>query len=92
MYSLIGFPFIGGFYSKDVIIEFFFVKNYNLIEIVLFSLGIIFTFLYNFRLFFIIILKGTFTNNFLINKLDIFMKYPIFILTLFLLMTGNLIR
>nr|YP_010535800.1 NADH dehydrogenase subunit 5 [Rhipicephalus zambeziensis]QLD97344.1 NADH dehydrogenase subunit 5 [Rhipicephalus zambeziensis]UYB78855.1 NADH dehydrogenase subunit 5 [Rhipicephalus zambeziensis] len=90
MFSLMGFPFIGGFYSKDVIMEFFFVKNYNLTETILFFLGIIFTFLYNFRLLFMIMLKGTFTNNFLMNKLDIYMKYPILILTFFLLMTGNL--
>nr|YP_010535787.1 NADH dehydrogenase subunit 5 [Rhipicephalus simus]QLD97331.1 NADH dehydrogenase subunit 5 [Rhipicephalus simus]UYB78842.1 NADH dehydrogenase subunit 5 [Rhipicephalus simus] len=90
MFSLMGFPFIGGFYSKDVIMEFFILKSNNFIEMILFSMGIIFTFLYNFRLAFMILLKGTMNNITMKNNLDIFMKYPIFNLTSFLLITGNL--
>lgn len=92
IFSLIGFPFIGGFYSKDVIIEFFILKRNNFIEIILFSIGIIFTFLYNFRLAFMILLKGTIVNITVKNNLDIFIKYPIFNLTGFLLISGNFIR
>lgn len=90
--SLIGFPFIGGFYSKDVIIEFFFLIRKNFIEIIMFIVGIIFTFLYNFRLFYILLLKGTSFNFIIKNNLDIFINYPIFNLTIYLLVTRNLIR
>nr|YP_010324997.1 NADH dehydrogenase subunit 5 [Rhipicephalus haemaphysaloides]UNO54451.1 NADH dehydrogenase subunit 5 [Rhipicephalus haemaphysaloides]UNO54464.1 NADH dehydrogenase subunit 5 [Rhipicephalus haemaphysaloides] len=90
MFSLMGFPFIGGFYSKDVIMEFFLLSKNSFLEMSLFILGIIFTFMYNFRLMFMLLMKGTLFNTFMKNNLDIFMNYPIFGLTTFLLITGNL--
>lgn len=90
--SLIGFPFIGGFYSKDIIVEFFFIESKNFININLFIIGIIFTFLYNFRLGYIILFKGVFQRRILTNKLDVYIKYPILILTLTLILRGNIIR
>lgn len=92
MLSLIGFPFIGGFYSKDIIIEFFFLKSQNIIEIIFFIIGILFTFLYNMRLGYIILFKGTINVRFLINNLNIFIKFPIIILSLKLIIIRNLIR
>nr|YP_010535761.1 NADH dehydrogenase subunit 5 [Rhipicephalus evertsi]QLD97266.1 NADH dehydrogenase subunit 5 [Rhipicephalus evertsi]QLD97279.1 NADH dehydrogenase subunit 5 [Rhipicephalus evertsi]UYB78803.1 NADH dehydrogenase subunit 5 [Rhipicephalus evertsi] len=90
MLSLMGFPFIGGFYSKDIIMEFFFMSNKNLFEMLLFMFGIIFTFLYNFRLSYLLLFKGLMGDSLLKNKLDIFMKYPILILSLKLILTSNL--
>nr|YP_010308871.1 NADH dehydrogenase subunit 5 [Rhipicephalus camicasi]UMB51142.1 NADH dehydrogenase subunit 5 [Rhipicephalus camicasi] len=90
MFSLMGFPFIGGFYSKDIIMEFFFLTSKSFMEMVLFMIGIIFTFLYNFRLFYMLLLKGTLFNVMMKNSLDIFMNYPIFNLTMYLLITSNL--
>nr|QLD97110.1 NADH dehydrogenase subunit 5 [Rhipicephalus decoloratus] len=90
MLSLMGFPFIGGFYSKDMIMEFFFLGNKNLIEMMLFMGGILFTFLYNFRLSYLILFKGTLTNKLLMNNFNIFMKYPILILSFKLILTSNL--
>nr|WEI30823.1 NADH dehydrogenase subunit 5 [Rhipicephalus sanguineus] len=90
MFSLMGFPFIGGFYSKDVIMEFFFLKSNNMIEMNMFIVGIIFTFLYNFRLFYMLLLKGTLFNMMSKNSINIFMNYPIFNLTVYLLITSNL--
>nr|QTZ18380.1 NADH dehydrogenase subunit 5 [Rhipicephalus linnaei]UNO54425.1 NADH dehydrogenase subunit 5 [Rhipicephalus sanguineus] len=90
MFSLMGFPFIGGFYSKDIIMEFFFLTSKSLMEMILFMTGIIFTFLYNFRLFYMLLLKGTLFNIMIKNNLDIFMNYPIFNLTMYLLITSNL--
>nr|YP_010735463.1 NADH dehydrogenase subunit 5 [Rhipicephalus rutilus]WEI30797.1 NADH dehydrogenase subunit 5 [Rhipicephalus rutilus] len=90
MFSLMGFPFIGGFYSKDIIMEFFFLISKNFVETILFIIGIIFTFLYNFRLFYMLLLKGTSFNSKMKNNLDIFMNYPIFNLTTYLLIISNL--
>nr|UYX57272.1 NADH dehydrogenase subunit 5 [Rhipicephalus linnaei]UYX57285.1 NADH dehydrogenase subunit 5 [Rhipicephalus linnaei] len=90
MFSLMGFPFIGGFYSKDIIMEFFFLTSKSFMEMILFMTGIIFTFLYNFRLFYMLLLKGTLFNIMIKNNLDIFMNYPIFNLTMYLLITSNL--
>lgn len=90
-YSLIGIPFIGGFYSKDLILEYFLLKNFNLIVLVIFVLGVIFTFLYNIRLIYHIFLKGTLANILIKINYDIFIKFPIFFLTFLLLVVGNLL-
>lgn len=87
--SLIGFPFIGGFYSKDLILEFFLFKVNNLILLFIFILGVIFTFLYCFRLLYFMILKGILFVNFYKIEFDKKLIYPIYILTLFLLISGN---
>nr|UNO54269.1 NADH dehydrogenase subunit 5 [Dermacentor silvarum] len=90
-YSLMGIPFIGGFYSKDLILEYFLLKNFNLIVLVIFVLGVIFTFLYNMRLIYYMFLKGTLANILIKINYDIFMKFPIFFLTFLLLVVGNLL-
>nr|UKG19889.1 NADH dehydrogenase subunit 5 [Haemaphysalis longicornis] len=87
--SLIGFPFIGGFYSKDLILEFFLFKVNNLILLFMFILGVIFTFLYCFRLLYFMMLKGILFVNFYKMEFDKKLIYPIYILTLFLLISGN---
>nr|UNO54217.1 NADH dehydrogenase subunit 5 [Dermacentor sinicus]UNO54282.1 NADH dehydrogenase subunit 5 [Dermacentor sinicus] len=90
-YSLMGIPFIGGFYSKDLILEYFLMKNFNLIVLVIFVSGVIFTFLYNMRLIYYMFLKGTLANILIKINYDIFMKFPIFFLTFLLLVVGNLL-
>lgn len=87
--SLIGFPFIGGFYSKDLILEFFLFKVNNLILLFLFILRIIITFLYCFRLLYFIRLKGVLIVNFYSIEFDKNLIYPIYLLTFFLLISGN---
>nr|QVV23835.1 NADH dehydrogenase subunit 5 [Hyalomma aegyptium] len=90
MYSLMGIPFIGGFYSKDLILEWILMSNINLFMLLLFVIGIILTLMYNFRLIYYLFLKGVFySNNFKIS-FDKIMIYSIFFLTLILISTGNL--
>nr|YP_009652703.1 NADH dehydrogenase subunit 5 [Dermacentor everestianus]QCF46400.1 NADH dehydrogenase subunit 5 [Dermacentor everestianus] len=90
-YSLMGIPFIGGFYSKDLILEYFFLKNFNFIMFMLFMLGVVFTFLYNMRLIYFMFLKGTLFGVLVKPNFDIFMKLPIFFLTFLLITIGNLL-
>nr|QVV23848.1 NADH dehydrogenase subunit 5 [Hyalomma asiaticum] len=90
MYSLMGVPFIGGFYSKDLILESILMNSMNLFMLLLFIIGIILTLMYNFRLIYYLFLKGVFySNNFKIN-FEKFMTYPILFLTTILILTGNL--
>nr|YP_010231347.1 NADH dehydrogenase subunit 5 [Dermacentor auratus]QSV37416.1 NADH dehydrogenase subunit 5 [Dermacentor auratus] len=89
VFSLMGIPYIGGFYSKDLILEYFFMKNSNLIEFLIFMSGILFTFLYNIRFVYYMFLKGLYSSTLLKLSFDIFMKMPILILTLILIMIGN---
>nr|UXG58587.1 NADH dehydrogenase subunit 5 [Dermacentor variabilis] len=89
-YSLMGIPFIGGFYSKDLILEFFFFKNTNLINLLMFIMGIIFTFLYNMRMIYIMFLKSVYASSMINLSFSMLMALPIFVLTLMLLFIGNL--
>nr|UXG58613.1 NADH dehydrogenase subunit 5 [Dermacentor albipictus]UXG58639.1 NADH dehydrogenase subunit 5 [Dermacentor albipictus]UXG58704.1 NADH dehydrogenase subunit 5 [Dermacentor albipictus] len=89
-YSLMGIPFIGGFYSKDLILEFFFFNNINLINFLLFIMGILFTFLYNMRMIYIMFLKSVYSSSMINLNFSFIMALPIFILTLLLLLIGNL--
>nr|YP_011017349.1 NADH dehydrogenase subunit 5 [Amblyomma dubitatum]WQF69012.1 NADH dehydrogenase subunit 5 [Amblyomma dubitatum] len=90
--SLMGFPFIGGFYSKDLIVEFFFFKIENMILVMIFMMGIMFTFAYCSRLAYILMLKGSI--NFSISKFEFnkFMIYPILFLCFFMLISGNMMN
>nr|YP_009536315.1 NADH dehydrogenase subunit 5 [Rhipicentor nuttalli]AYN50580.1 NADH dehydrogenase subunit 5 [Rhipicentor nuttalli] len=88
--SLMGFPFIGGFYSKDLILEYFLVNSLNLIQFSLLMIGILFTFLYNFRMIYYLLLKKSLNITLIKSSYDYFMKYPIFILTITLILTGNM--
>nr|UXX50206.1 NADH dehydrogenase subunit 5 [Haemaphysalis formosensis] len=89
--SLMGYPFIGGFYSKDLILEFFFLKINNLILLLLFMMSIIFTFMYCIRLLYFMMLKSILSMNYYSVILDFKMVIPIYVLTLFLLISGNFI-
>nr|UXX50232.1 NADH dehydrogenase subunit 5 [Haemaphysalis concinna] len=89
--SLMGYPFIGGFYSKDLILEFFFFKINNLMLLIMFMVSIIFTFMYCIRLLYFMMLKGILSLNFYSINMDFKMVLPIYVLTLFLLISGNFI-
>nr|YP_011017362.1 NADH dehydrogenase subunit 5 [Amblyomma tigrinum]WQF69025.1 NADH dehydrogenase subunit 5 [Amblyomma tigrinum] len=89
--SLIGFPFIGGFYSKDMIVEFFFFKMNNFMMLFMFVMGIMFTFLYCFRMIYILYLKGLMNLHFLKFNFDFYMNFSIFILCLAMIVIGNLL-
>ena len=50
LFCLCGVPFLSGFYSKDLIFEYFLVSSMNLVLILMFYLSIIFTVRYSVRL------------------------------------------
>nr|YP_009131554.1 NADH dehydrogenase subunit 5 [Pelecinus polyturator]AIW82472.1 NADH dehydrogenase subunit 5 [Pelecinus polyturator] len=50
--SLMGFPFLSGFYSKDLILELFLCKKMNFFLIMMFYLSLLFTISYSIRLMF----------------------------------------
>lgn len=58
-FSLAGMPFLSGFYSKDIILEFLFIGEYNFIYYIIFMVSVIFTMRYSFRLFNYLILIGS---------------------------------
>nr|AKQ53272.1 NADH dehydrogenase subunit 5 [Tenthredo tienmushana] len=48
--SLCGFPFLSGFYSKDLILEVVMFKDYNIFVVFMFLISTLFTVMYTFRL------------------------------------------
>nr|UBQ34405.1 NADH dehydrogenase subunit 5 [Homidia koreana] len=56
--ALCGFPFLAGFYSKDAILEVFFMSEMNIFMTCLIVVGTIFTVTYSVRLIFYLFLKN----------------------------------
>jgi len=89
--SLCGFPFITGFYSKDLILEFFFISNSNFFVIILTILSILSTFLYSIRLFFLLNFRED-RLSFDLMRADLFgIFFPIRILFILSFFGGSLI-
>nr|YP_006234425.1 NADH dehydrogenase subunit 5 [Robertsicus elaphensis]AET63072.1 NADH dehydrogenase subunit 5 [Robertsicus elaphensis] len=89
IFSLMGFPFIGGFFSKDLMVEFFFFKSMNIIILMMFIIGLIMTYLYSLRIFYFLILKSILNNNYLYMNFEKEMNYSIMFLSLMLLIYSN---
>lgn len=66
LFILCGFPFLVGFYSKDLIIEYYFLNIKRIFRLINLIFGTIFTVSYSFRVIFIII-----KNNFIINLINL---------------------
>lgn len=73
--ALCGFPFIAGFYSKDIIIEIIYFRKFNIIIFIISLISLIFTVIYSIRLIyysffgeFKIVRNKIIIENILINK------------------------
>nr|UYF08481.1 NADH dehydrogenase subunit 5 [Stenchaetothrips biformis] len=87
--SLCGFPFLSGFFSKDLILELFLLKNINFIFFFLIFVGTFLTVLYTFRLIYFLSLKNSFyfsleSSN---NKMKI--EYSMIFLFIFSIFLGS---
>nr|UAA82770.1 NADH dehydrogenase subunit 5 [Seira dowlingi] len=56
--SLCGFPFLSGFYSKDMILEYYFMGEMNLLMLLMIFVGTLLTALYSIRVSFFIYMGG----------------------------------
>nr|QGK86786.1 NADH dehydrogenase subunit 5 [Siobla xizangensis] len=55
--ALCGFPFLAGFYSKDLILEVIFLMNFNFLIIFMFLISTLFTVMYTIRLIYFFMIK-----------------------------------
>nr|YP_010324866.1 NADH dehydrogenase subunit 5 [Ixodes nuttallianus]UNO53787.1 NADH dehydrogenase subunit 5 [Ixodes nuttallianus] len=90
MLSLFGFPFVGGFYSKDLILEFIYMNMNNFMMIVFVILSTSLTMIYCLRMMYYIVWKGVFTKSFFSKSSNFFMLFPIYMLSFMVIIFGNL--
>nr|UXG56635.1 NADH dehydrogenase subunit 5 [Cerceris albofasciata] len=86
IFSLCGFPFFAGFYSKDMIMEIMFMNNMNLLILLMLLISTIFTVSYNFRL-----ILYLFYNNYMFNSYMNFMETKFMSISMILLIFMSLI-
>lgn len=87
--ALCGFPFLSGFYSKDIIVERSVFFSINLLTFILFYLGLVLTALYRIRLFYYRVLSCY--NNLSFTSLGdniYYIKYRIIILSFYSIIFG----
>nr|YP_010350326.1 NADH dehydrogenase subunit 5 [Ixodes barkeri]UOK09755.1 NADH dehydrogenase subunit 5 [Ixodes barkeri]UOL50398.1 NADH dehydrogenase subunit 5 [Ixodes barkeri] len=87
--SLFGFPFMGGFYSKDLILEFVYMKLDNMFFLLLIIISTMLTVSYCFRMLYYVVLKGIMGAMFYMVHLSKKMVFPIFFLSLLVVVLGN---
>uniref|UniRef100_A0AAU6PB48 NADH-ubiquinone oxidoreductase chain 5 n=1 Tax=Echinolaelaps traubi TaxID=3119979 RepID=A0AAU6PB48_9ACAR len=90
-FSLMGFPFLSGFYSKDLILEFMYLSNNSFIFLLLIILSTMLTSLYSLRLLYFIFNKNNMMimSNFHDNK---FINLPIILMSSSVIFFGNIIN
>jgi len=91
--ALIGFPFLAGFYSKDLILEAAYAKykHFSMFSYVLGSLSVFCTSFYSTRLLFLVFLSEPSGNKFIIlnaHESSFRMGFPLFILSILSLIIG----
>nr|AHF21594.1 NADH dehydrogenase subunit 5 [Allothyrus sp. LamingtonNP-QMS95173] len=89
--SLAGFPFLSGFYSKDLILEYVYMLQGNLFIIFLLILAIIMTSIYSFRLMYYSLWKGLMDNSLLKYGSSVFMWLPILMMGMVVILFGSMI-
>ena len=90
--AILGFPFLAGFYSKDLLLEATFI-SYSLDSIFIYTMGVLtafFTAMYSMKLlFFVFIVKtNIYKNNIIIQELNFYILIPLFILSILSIFVG----
>nr|ATD53019.1 NADH dehydrogenase subunit 5 [Deltocephalinae sp. EMHAU-2015-Zz052318] len=89
--SLCGFPFLSGFYSKDLIVEYSCFQGSNFMILLLFYFGLGLTASYSVRLFYYTVLsRFRYMSYFSLSEGISYMKYSIVFLSLFSMIFGCL--
>nr|WKW95284.1 NADH dehydrogenase subunit 5 [Ixodes pacificus] len=87
--SLFGFPFVGGFYSKDLILEFIYMNMNNIFIVMIVVASTSLTMIYCMRMMYYIVWKGIFIQSFFVKSCNFFMMFPIYFLSIMVIIFGN---
>lgn len=88
--SLCGFPFLAGFYSKDLIMEVIYLNRINLFLVILAVMSLILTVSYSFRLFYYVFLGEIKFIRFVHIKENIIINISMIILILLRMVVGSM--
>nr|UOK09833.1 NADH dehydrogenase subunit 5 [Ixodes confusus] len=89
--SLFGFPFMGGFYSKDLILEYVYMKMDNIFYLFLLMISTGLTVMYCMRMLYYVVWKGVMMSLYYSVDLDKVMVFPIYMLSMMVVLMGNLL-
>jgi len=89
--ALCGIPFLAGFYSKDVILEVFFISSINSYIFFVIFFSTILTITYSFRLVYYLFFKNMGVKNCLGLREELGMSLPMSILFIFSVTMGSLL-
>nr|WMQ53449.1 NADH dehydrogenase subunit 5 [Bombus lantschouensis]DBA43657.1 TPA_asm: ND5 [Bombus lantschouensis] len=84
LFMLCGFPFLVGFFSKDLIIEYYFLNMMSIFSLLNLIIGTIFTVSYSFRLMYILMMNNFMMNLIYLDEDNVMMNYMMFILLIML--------
>nr|YP_009946941.1 NADH dehydrogenase subunit 5 [Macrostemum floridum]QOH91259.1 NADH dehydrogenase subunit 5 [Macrostemum floridum] len=89
--ALIGFPFMAGFYSKDLVMELVMMMNMNFMLFFFFFFSISLTLMYTIRLsYYLLFMSSKFSSFYLYYDSDYLMVKSMFMLTIFSIFMGSL--
>nr|UYB77970.1 NADH dehydrogenase subunit 5 [Argas persicus] len=88
--ALFGFPFLSGFYSKDLLLEYIYMEESSLFVVFLLIMATVLTCLYSFRLLYYVVWSGLFSSCSVISSLSFFMSWPIFIMGVVVIFFGSM--
>nr|YP_010586596.1 NADH dehydrogenase subunit 5 [Stenopsyche navasi]UZZ44410.1 NADH dehydrogenase subunit 5 [Stenopsyche navasi] len=90
--ALMGFPFLAGFYSKDLILEVCLMSSFNYLMFFMFFVSIGLTVSYSFRLFYYLMFSSfNFKSLFIFHENDSIMNMSIFTLSMMSIIGGALL-
>jgi len=90
--ALCGFPFMAGFYSKDLIMEIVYRNRINLFIFLLILISLVFTVSYSFRLYYYIFFRGIKFYRYNKLKEDGLMGISMIILVILSIIIGSIMR
>nr|YP_009735121.1 NADH dehydrogenase subunit 5 [Acropyga guianensis]QBG38609.1 NADH dehydrogenase subunit 5 [Acropyga guianensis] len=86
--SLMGFPFLSGFYSKDLIMEMIYLMNMNLFLMILILMSLSFTVSYSLRLLYCLFFSSLKMTSFFYFKENMLMNFSMLFLMILSLLSG----
>jgi len=91
-FALCGFPFISGYYSRDIILELYFIGELNIIIFLLIIIATAFTITYSFRLFGMLMIGVGQQTRGILRPVEVFISLgPIGVLFIFAVVRGSYI-